>query len=71
MKFKQIKKIWVEGFSTHFFYLLKKRKKCLKKAEHFGAIFLASSFAQKHTQKMVFIWTLNKYHLLILTISWY
>ena len=55
MKCKQIKKDWGGRFFKNLppqvFYLFKKRKKCLKKDEIFGAIFLASIFAKKHTQK--------------------
>ena len=57
MKYKQIKKIGVEGFSKTFhpifFYLLKKIKKIKwKRMKIFGAVFfLASIFAQNKTNK--------------------
>ena len=48
MKYKQIKKNGVEGFSETstqiFFYLLIKEKKVLQRLTIFGAILLASKF---------------------------
>ena len=51
--YKQIKKIlgWnvfqKKNFHPYFFICLIIKKKCLKKAENFGAIFLASIFVKK------------------------
>ena len=62
MKCKQIKKIGVEGFSKTFhpniFYLLKKGKKCLKKAENFWCNFSGQHFGKKTKQKKCFLFGL-------------
>ena len=72
-------------FHPIFLFALKKEKDALKRLESFDAICLASIFEKKkkkkktnkkkkkkkHTKNLVFIWTLDIYHLLILTISWY
>ena len=56
MKYKQIKKMGGRFFITknlppQFFYLLKKRKKCLKKAENFWCNFSGQHFCKKNTHK--------------------
>ena len=68
MKYKQIKK---KNLPLLFFLFADKRKKCLKKTEKFLVQFFLASIFAKNTKNLVFIWTLDIYHLLILTISWY
>ena len=70
MKYQQIKKIGVEGFSekpsTPIFLFAYKRN--FKRLKIFGAIFL-SSILKKTTQKLFFIYSIWQFNLKVLKVS--
>ena len=71
MKYKQIKIIGVEGFSKtfhpNFFICLKKEKMIEKGWKFLVQFFWPAFYKKKKQQQLFFIWTLNIYHLFILT----